>query len=75
MAADKKEGEEAEAAAEWELNSTVEAQMRRLSFFGRPAQKFRLVMRERQVTTPLLYGLRGYNPVQGDRSDFTNGDV
>jgi len=26
-----------------------EAQMRRLSFFGRPAQKSRLVMRERQV--------------------------
>jgi len=49
MATDKKEAEEGEAAAEWEHNSTVEAQMRRLSFFGRPAQKYRLVMRERQT--------------------------
>jgi len=31
VAADKKEGEEAEAAAEWEHNSTVEAQMTSIS--------------------------------------------
>ena len=41
--------EQAERQAIFEHAAEAETQLRRLSFFGRPVQKFRVIMRERQT--------------------------
>jgi hypothetical protein len=48
-AADKAAEEQAERQAIFEHAAEAETQLRRLSFFGRPVQKFRVIMRERQT--------------------------